>query len=98
MEEKKPKMGWSKPEPPSWHAPREGEEELHRPEGQMRADGAGKRPKEEIGDEEIEEERERKREKIEVTTRWESLGGEDVEDENKRRRLGHVEIMRCSTR
>ena len=23
MEEKKPKMGWSRPEPPAWHAPRD---------------------------------------------------------------------------
>ena len=46
MEEKKPRMGWSKPESPGWHAPKEGEEELQRPEGQMRADGAVKRPKE----------------------------------------------------
>jgi hypothetical protein len=94
MEERKPKMGWSKPESPGWHAPKEGEEELHRPEGQMRADGAGKRPKEGIGEEEMDEERERKREKIEVTTQWESIGGENAEDESKRRRIGQVEIMR----
>ena len=52
-EEKKPRMGWSKPEPPGWHAPKEGEEELQRPEGQMRADGAGKRLKEGIEEERL---------------------------------------------
>ena len=37
-EEPKPRMGWSKSDSPGWHAPRAGEEDLHRPEGQMGAD------------------------------------------------------------
>ena len=56
MEEKKPKMGWSRPKP-EWPTPRAGDEELYRPEGQMRADRVGKRSKEEMGDEETDEEK-----------------------------------------
>ena len=93
MEEKKTKMGWSRPKP-EWPTPRAGDEELHRPEGQMRADGFGKRPKEEVGEEMADEEGEKKRERTETATQWESVGGENEEEENKRRRISQVEIMR----
>ena len=81
MEEKNPKMEWSKPET-KWHAPRAGEEDLHRPEGQMRADGGGKRSKEEMGDEETGEEKENKRSRIGQVgiTRLECLVGKWVEE------------------
>ena len=72
-------------ESPEWHAPRIGEEELHRPEGQMRADGGIKRRKEGAVGEVSDEEGERKKEKIEESTEWESIGGDDGEEENKRR-------------
>ena len=62
--------------------PRTGEEDLYRPEDQMRADGFGKRPKEEAGGEMDEEEEENKRRRISRVeiTRRECLVGEWVEE------------------
>ena len=95
-EGKKPKLGWSRSEPPGWQVPRAGEESFNKQEGQMRADDIGKRMREEAMGEGKGRGSKEEGEEIEAAAEWESL--DEGEDGSKRRCRCHCSNNYWQTR
>ena len=82
-EEKKPKMGWSKPEGPEWASPIEGEEGEKAKKGQMRADDFRRN----LGSDE-----KRKDVMKDMVGEEEDMSEDENGKQGKRRKLGQLEI------